>query len=386
MEAWEKYFEVYRQAMLREPPDQTAANEYYLENRETLDAGAQVTWAARKSEEDISAIQHAMHLYCRDPDTFMAEYQNAPPSDSAQQVKVSIKHLEKKDRPLPRGVLTDQTETLTAFIDISEKVLWWMVCGWHRNFTGFIVDYGVWPEQSTTYTTLKTARRSLSHLKKGAGFEGSLNHGLDTLCEHILGREYFTENNTPHKVSLCLIDSGWGASTETVYNFCKRNRFSNILLPSKGEGITAGRNMLVDPSVKRRPMESIEGQWRIAATAKGVRIIRYDTNHWKGFSLNRLAEPAGNVGSVCTFQGNYSRHRMLFEQLTAEYSVRTEGRGRVVDEYKCRPNRDNHLLDCLVGCGVAASVRGCSISRTLQMNKKKDAPKKPKKKSNVTYF
>jgi hypothetical protein len=43
----------------------------------------------------------------------------------------------------------------------------------------------------------------------------------------------------------------------------------------------------------------------------------------------------------------------------SEYFVRTEGRGRTVDQWKQRAeHRDNHWWDCLVGCAVAASVQG----------------------------
>jgi hypothetical protein len=56
---------------------------------------------------------------------------------------------------------------------------------------------------------------------------------------------------------------------------------------------------------------------------------------------------------------------MLAEHLTAEYRVKTEGRGRTVDEWKIRPERsDNHWFDCLVGCAVAASMQGASLPET----------------------
>jgi hypothetical protein len=56
---------------------------------------------------------------------------------------------------------------------------------------------------------------------------------------------------------------------------------------------------------------------------------------------------------------------MLAEQLTAEYFVKTEGRGRTVDEWKMRPEQsDNHWLDCLVGAAVAASMQGAVLFGT----------------------
>ena len=47
--------------------------------------------------------------------------------------------------------------------------------------------------------------------------------------------------------------------------------------------------------------------------------------------------------------------------------MRTEAAGRTVDEWKLRPERaDNHWLDCLVGCAVAASMQGAVLFGTDQ--------------------
>jgi len=65
------------------------------------------------------------------------------------------------------------------------------------------------------------------------------------------------------------------------------------------------------------------------------------------------------------------RHRLLADHLTAEYRVKTEGRGRIVDEWKIRPERsDNHWFDGLVGCAVGASVLGVMLPGTEAPRKK----------------
>ncbi|MCG3127088.1 MAG: hypothetical protein CHACPFDD_01946 [Phycisphaerae bacterium] len=57
------------------------------------------------------------------------------------------------------------------------------------------------------------------------------------------------------------------------------------------------------------------------------------------------------------------QHRLLAGHPTSEYRVKTEGRGRTVDEWKLRVDGlDNHWLDCLVGCAVAASMQGATLS------------------------
>jgi len=54
--------------------------------------------------------------------------------------------------------------------------------------------------------------------------------------------------------------------------------------------------------------------------------------------------------------------------MTSEYRVRTEGRGRTVDEWHVKPeHHDNHWFDCLVGSTVAASVLGLGWSASVAL-------------------
>ncbi|MCK4340254.1 MAG: phage terminase large subunit family protein [Phycisphaerae bacterium] len=107
--------------------------------------------------------------------------------------------------------------------------------------------------------------------------------------------------------------------------------------------------------------------------ARAVRHIVFDTNYWKSFTHARLAVPMGDPGCLSLFgrtgrAGGVSpadQHRLLAEHLTAEYRVKTEGRGRTVDEWKLRVDGlDNHWLDCLVGVAVAASIQGAVLFGT----------------------
>ncbi|MEX2186164.1 MAG: terminase gpA endonuclease subunit [Pirellulales bacterium] len=88
---------------------------------------------------------------------------------------------------------------------------------------------------------------------------------------------------------------------------------------------------------------------------------RFDTNFYKSFVHARLAVALADPSSLSLFGTSSEQHRMFAEQLTAEYRVPTEGRGRKVDEWKQRPGQDNHFFDCLVGCAVAASMQGAAL-------------------------
>jgi hypothetical protein len=73
----------------------------------------------------------------------------------------------------------------------------------------------------------------------------------------------------------------------------------------------------------------------------------------------------GDRGCLSLFGTNAETHRMFSEQLTSEYFIKTEARGRSVNEWKQRPEQpDNHWFDCLIGSAVAASMQGALLFGT----------------------
>jgi len=95
------------------------------------------------------------------------------------------------------------------------------------------------------------------------------------------------------------------------------------------------------------------------------RTLLFVTDYWKSFIYARLAVAMGDHGCLSLFGDKPDLHRLLAEHLTAEYRVKTQGRGRTVDEWKMRPKRsNNHWLDCLVGSAVAASMQGVVLPGT----------------------
>jgi hypothetical protein len=103
----------------------------------------------------------------------------------------------------------------------------------------------------------------------------------------------------------------------------------------------------------------------VSALVRGKRVVRYvlfDANYWKSFVYSRLAVAMGDKGCLSLFGRNPAGHRLFSKHLTAEYRIKTSGRGRRVDDWKLRPERsDNHWFDCLVGCAVAASMQGVTL-------------------------
>ncbi len=160
------------------------------------------------------------------------------------------------------------------------------------------------------------------------------------------------------RVRQMLIDANWGQSTTTVRTFARRSAFAASILPSHGRGIGASGQPLTDKGKARGDRMGLN--WRVGQVSAGQRSALYDTNWWKTFVAARLRLPLGDPEAIALCAG---QHELLAEHLTAEYPVRVEARGRVVDEWKTL-GRDNHWLDCLVGSAVAASIAGLSPAAT----------------------
>ena len=74
---WQRYAEI-RAEGLRAGDRGVAGTEFYRQNREAMDAGADVSWKERFNHDELSAVQHAMNLKLQDEAAFFAEYQNEP--------------------------------------------------------------------------------------------------------------------------------------------------------------------------------------------------------------------------------------------------------------------------------------------------------------------
>ncbi len=362
---WEEYAKRRADGM-RAGHGLTDATAYYRANQAAMDAGARIAWPARFNHDEASAIQHAMNLKLQDERAFWAEYQNEPlPEIAAEADELSVDQIMAKLNGLQRGAVPAEVGHLTAFIDVQQKALFWVVCGWSDEFTGYVLDYGTWPDQRRTYFTLRDLRITLAAATKGAGLEGAIYAGLEQATGDLLARRWRRDDGAEMTIERCLVDANWGQSTDVVYQFCRQSPHAAVLLPSHGRFV--GASSIPFAEYKRKRGDRVGHHWRIPAVVgrRTVRHLLYDTNHWKSFIHARLAVPMGDAGCLSLYGQDRERHRLLAEHLTAEYRVRTEGRGRVVDEWRLRPEGfDNHWLDGVVGCAVGASLQGLSLAGT----------------------
>ena len=359
---WDQYA-VIRAESFKADGDGHEATEFYAAHRAEMDEGAVVAWPARHNPDELSAIQHAMNLKLRDEQAFWAEYQNEPLAVAeGDEGLLTADQIAAKTSGRKRGEVPLGANHLTMFIDVHDHLLYWMVAAWEDDFTGHIVDYGAYPDQRRQYFTLRDARATLARAAPGTGKEGAIQAGLKVLTDQYLAREWKRDDGAVMQVGRCLVDAGY--VPDTVYLAIRRSGRAAVLVPSKGVGVGASSKAFAE--YKRRKGDMAGHFWRVP-TVRGTRELRtvhIDTNYWKSFVHARLAVVIGDRGCLSLFGAKAEEHRLLSEHLAAEYRVRTEARGRTVDEWKLKASAvDNHWLDCLVGCAAAASMLGVSLFR-----------------------
>ena len=92
----------------------------------------------------ISAVQ------CDEPKvsrrgSLRPEYQNAPVVESLEATEFDATGGAALSG-YKRGEIPEESQFLTAFIDVHKNLLYWVVCAWEHNFTGVVVDYDVFPQ------------------------------------------------------------------------------------------------------------------------------------------------------------------------------------------------------------------------------------------------
>jgi len=385
MSLWNKYSEI-RDADFRNGGDGSVATEFYRENRADMEVGCRAAWDDRHNPDEISGIQHALNLYFRDEGAFWAEFQNEPIQTAADDL-IGEDEITERVHACKRGVVPDEADMVTAFVDVQKQMLFYCVTAWRKDFTGYVIDYGGFPDQQTTNFRYQQAKQTLSKRWPGESLEVTLTRGLNELINGLCGRSWTTPTGTELSIERVLIDANWGLSRNIVYEFARRSQHKAIIFPSHGKGVGASAEPLNAKHVKKAG-RSVGLHWRVDKSRDAPnRYVVYDTNHWKSFCFARLGTEPGTSSSLTLYEATPRTHKTFARHLKSEYPVTVEGRGRTVDEWKTRADlADNHWFDCLVGTCVAASVQGCNLTdKTKTIFGSNSAPKRKRKRRNVSF-
>ena len=358
---WDEYYEIRAEDMRAERGPERC-NRFYRSRRREMDEGAKVGWRDRKNKDELSAIQHAMNLrFDRGEIAFEAEYQNEPIKPiTLETQKLTADQIASRVNNIPRGIVPTGSTTLTAFVDVQQDVLYWLVAAWKPDFTGSVIDYGSWPDQATSYFALSKLRVKLSDTYPRRGIEGAWYAGIKDLTTHLALKEWSRDDCAVMRVSRILVDANDGNATDTVFQACRESPHAAVVMPSRGKGIGAAGRPMADWTIKPGDKRGLNLVIYGRSAGRAIANVMWDVNWWKSFIFARFATPLGDSGAISLFGDSPERHRMFVEHMTSEHFKRTslKGTSREVDEWNRIPGRENHLLDCMVGAGVAAAMQG----------------------------
>ncbi len=289
-------------------------------------------------------------------EAFASEYQNEPILEQFNDDVLTAEQVCSKFNGYKGGDVPLACTKLTMFIDVHDKLLFYCVCAWQEDFTGFVIDYGTFPEQRRSFFTLASATRTLGRAFSDRGSDGPIHAGLVQLVSAYLDRN-FKQGDGLAKIDRMPVDMGYKAP---IVAHVKHKVGGAVMWLSKGVGIKADRKPL--SSYSRHCGKTHGHFWYVPNVSKTAEFLHVvvDVNYWKMFVYAGLATAAGDHGCISIFGREGQDHKLFAEHVAhSETRAETQGHGRVVHEWSLRPNRpDNHWLDCLVGCAVGASMCG----------------------------
>lgn len=367
-EWWDEYRDV-RAEGLRKGDNGKAATDFYLANQKIADEGAVIAWP-EYTKGKASAVQYVMDEFIDDPDGASAELNNEPRHAAlmTELRQLTEDDLKRKLNTLPLGLVPRDCDRVTAFIDVQQELVFWMVVAWSANFGGAVVEYGTYPEQpaGVIFNASKPPRPLSSVYAKHEpplDLKARLYKALSAVVPALSGRAYKQQDKDGTlSLSLGMIDAGkW---TDTVHEFLSRSPFKALWRASKGRSCGPGDKPMNEYT--KDPGDFMGWNCRIDAktSAKG-RFVSFDTLPWKTQICNGLIAPTGSKSSIYLPGKELRDNPLLITQLLSEYRdrVTSERTGRTVEIWKARPdNKENHLWDCLIGSAVAANVCGLDFS------------------------
>jgi hypothetical protein len=380
MQLWHEWSDIVRTSLENDLP-LDEAHAFYSEHRETLDEGAEVYWEARIQPGFVSAIETAMYFYFRNPHGFASEYQNEPEEVQSSDLEFPSKEtMRTQCHTCERLLVPRDAVHLTSFVDVQKKVLYYGVIAWRKDFTGYWIDYGTWPDQERRYYTKTDIRRTIGHVMRGTSWDACLLNALTQLIlppkddeaqRFNLAQPFIREDGVEMRIERGMVDANWGDSSDVVYRFVLDNALNTIWKPSHGQYIRAGKKRLNESQKKRGEKRGLHYVVTKHENYPVERVV-YDTNWWKTFYCQRWSTIIGDAGAMYFPVGHV--HDLLSDHHAAEYGVEVKVGEKSFTEWFARGGQDNDFLDIGVGCCVAAAELGC---RTVATNPMIEEPLSP---------
>lgn len=358
MDLWETYGQKLGQG---ETPQagKAIAQEFYVRNRSDMDAGAVVAWEEDKLADELSALQSLMTVRALDPSFFRCEIQqegDAPVNTSG--LRLDAQSLLTRTSGHRRGLVPADASYLTAYVDSSDKVLWWMVLAVSKDMSGSIVDYGTWPDQRRPVFYKSDLAYAIGHDTPGQSWEESFVIAHNSL-EAFLCDDWETVDGKTRQIDLILKDWADGGQMPLIRSQIAASKHRNRIRPAKGFAPKPGRKPIHLWGDQHRDRS---GTGWIERRSENPAHVQFDANIIKSMAARRLMTAKGAPSAIMLPGDDERANRLLAEHFTSEQPKEVSYDGAKGVAWVLIPSRDNDFWDCFCGCLTAASVLGCKLS------------------------
>jgi hypothetical protein len=366
MDLWKQYNSIRNEGLVNDDKGR-AGNEFYTANRAEMDKGAIVAWEHRRNKDDISALQHAMNLLFRDKASFMSEYQNDPEEAKPSIYEIRPGIICSRLNHLKRFEVPDECRWLVLFADINYIGLNYVACAFKNDFTGFIVDYGKYPQGEREYLIDEVKMDTAT----GAQI---LSAGIINFVREVIYKQmpfrYGAKIIHPTRI---IFDANY--MTETVcaaVESLRRMRYP--VWVDRARSVKQYR-----PGKKDTIIGQPGNNFHIQRGNHGEEIV-HNADYWRMVAQKAFLLLPGQPGSVSLWGEDPREHEKFAYEVCAEKLVKYLPEENFYD-WRTQPNQRNDKGDALTGACVGAAVSGAVITggeKAWRPKKIKHETRKPK--------
>ena len=257
--------------------------------------------------------------------------------------EIEVHELAQRTAHCPRGVVPENTEFLTAAMDLGKYLNHWVVVAWLPGPFAHVVDYG---RIEVATDSLGVEQATMVALRE---YRNLITQGWPV---GVVGGQAMPPR-------FVLIDAGY--MTDVVYAFCRES--GNRFLPSVGRGVAQQHQQWYNRPTQTGSIVKFLGEgfhinWM---PQENMHLVEVNADHWKTWVHQRLVTPMSQEGSMTFFQAPSLEHMAFAKHLTAE--IKTEefiaGKGTVVKWERRR--KQNHWFDALYNACAAANYLGVRL-------------------------
>ena len=336
------------------------AHAFFNEHATAMNEGGIAAWELDKEPGFANALEWCMYKSIVGPDFFRCELQQqgARPKGGIEQLVAS--QLLKRLSGIQRGTVPKRASYLTGFVDSQDHLLIWVVCAWMTDMTGWVVEFGTWPNQKRTQWYKNDLASRLEDELPGASWEQAFVNAHNKLDELLLDREWEVEGGGTKTIDLLLKDWSDGAHMRLIEPQVLANKkYRERIRPSKGFDVKPGGKPIHKYGDSARDRHC-KGCW-IERRTEEPKHVQVDTNMAKDMAAKRLKTVLGAPSALLLPGDDEYDVLLLAEHCTAEKAMERSLGGVQGIVYVDIPGRDNDYWDGIVGNVVAASMLGCAV-------------------------